>query len=210
MIAKGLEGVRRVYARGAAGYDARWRRYLDRTISRTVEAVAPAAGGSLLDVGCGSGILLERLLEREPTLDATGIDASPEMLEVARRRLQGRARLVMADAAWLPFPSNAFDLVTSTSSLHHWSDPEAVMGEIARVLVPGGTLVLTDWRADHLPTRVRDILLRVVDPSHRRVLTVSRALRLLETAGLRASTVERYGLGWRWGFMTIVALAPRP
>lgn len=210
MSSKGLDGVRRVYARGATEYDARWSRYLDRTISRTVQAVPARPGGRLLDVGCGSGILLERLLDREPTLDASGADASPEMLEVARRRLLGRARLVLADAAALPFPAGTFDLVTTTSSLHHWTEPETVLAEIARVLAPGGTLVLTDWRADHLPTRVLDLALRLVDPSHRRAVTMSRARRLIEAAGLRTVSWERYGLGWRWGFMTVVAVAEGP
>lgn len=210
MISKGLDGVRRVYAKGAAEYDARWSRYLDRTISRTIDAVPVPAVGPLLDVGCGSGILLDRLLRREPAIDAIGIDASPEMLAVARRRLRGRARLVLADAAALPFAAGAFGVVTTTSSFHHWSDPTVALGEIARVLAPGGTLVLTDWRADHLPTHVRDLLLRLTDPSHRRAVTVTHARRLLDAAGLRPISVDRYGLGWRWGFMTVVAVAARP
>lgn len=210
MMRKNLDGVRRVYARAAARYDARWGRYLDRTISTTVAAVPAPAPGRLLDVGCGSGVLLERLLAREATLEAVGVDASPEMLAVASRRVRGRARLLVADAASLPFRTGAFDIVTTTSSLHHWSDPGLALSEIARVLAPGGRFVLTDWRTDHPATRLLDLILRRVDPSHIGAMSVAGAQRLLRQAGLRPTSVRRYRLGWRWGFMTIAAVAERP
>lgn len=200
-----LGGVRRVYSRAAAEYDSRWRQYLDRTVAMTVEATPRAAGGPLVDVGCGSGLLLERLLERDPGLRAVGVDVTYDMLKIARERLNGRARLVLADAAALPFPAGTFAVATTSSSLHHWPDPTAGLAEIARVLAVGGTLVLTDWRLDHLPTRLRDLVLRLVDPSHRAAASVRQMCGMLAASGYSVERVERFEAGWSWGLATITA-----
>lgn len=136
-----------------------------------------------------------------------GVDLSPEMLAIARERLPTCVRLVLADAAALPFRSRSFQIATSTSSLHHWPDPQAGLREIARVLRPGGTLVLTDWRADHPPTRIRDAVLRFTDPSHQRALSVADVSSLLRAAGFEVRAVDRYRSGWSWGLMTITARA---
>lgn len=204
----GLRGVRDVYAETAAAYDRRWQEYLRVTIDATLEALPSAAGASVLDIGCGTGLLLERLMAREPTTGATGVDVTPEMLDVARRRLGSRAQLLLADAAALPFPPGSFDLAATSSVLHHWARPAAALSEIARVLKPGGVLVLTDWRADHIPTRLRDIGLRIGDRSHRRAYTPGAARSMLEAAGFDIDSVRRYRLGWSWGLMTIAARTP--
>jgi len=79
----------------------------------------------------------------------TGIDISPDMIELADRRaeawkLSDRVRFQMADVSALPFPDNQFDLVVSTLSLHHWRDPVSGLAEVRRVLRPGGKASIYD------------------------------------------------------------------
>jgi ubiquinone/menaquinone biosynthesis C-methylase UbiE len=83
----------------------------------------------------------------------TGIDLSEEMLaqgrDNARRAgVTNRVSFRRRDAQQIPFPDASLDLVVSTLSLHHWSDPVAALDEIGRVLRPGGSFLIFDLRRD--------------------------------------------------------------
>lgn len=102
---------------------------------------------SVLDVGCGTGVLSERLLGAFPSCRLTGVDLSPAMVERARARLAGRAEVREADAERLPFHDGAFDLVVCNDSFHHYPDPDRAAFQMWRVLRKGGALVLGDvWQ----------------------------------------------------------------
>lgn len=102
---------------------------------------------SVLDVGCGTGMLSERLLGAFPSCRLTGVDLSPAMVERARARLAGRAEVREADAERLPFHDGVFDLVVCNDSFHHYPDPDRAAFQMWRVLRKGGALVLGDvWQ----------------------------------------------------------------
>jgi SAM-dependent methyltransferase len=129
---------------------------LFRGIAADVAAVAPP-GGTLLEVGCGPGHLSVRLA-RAHGLEVTGLDLDPAMIDRANTNAtseswDGRSppTFVVGDVAALPFPDASFDLVVSTFSMHHWSDPVVGLAEIARVLRPGGRALIWDLRPGILP-----------------------------------------------------------
>jgi SAM-dependent methyltransferase len=98
-------------------------------------------GRRILDAGCGSGPLFAALRDRGATV--TGIDASPRMLELARQRLGDGADLREADlVSPLPFPDAAFDDVIASLVLHYLEDWGPTLGELRRVLTPGGRLIV--------------------------------------------------------------------
>jgi len=99
---------------------------------------------SILDVGSGAGQIARHLVRyADPAAEVTCIDLSHHMLRRARNRLKGdRPEFVAADLARLPFADAAFDCVTCGYVLEHLADPETGLAEIARVLEPGGRLLL--------------------------------------------------------------------
>ena len=119
---------------------------------KLIELAAPALGEQVLDVGCGTGTLAIGLKSRVGTAEVHGIDASPEMIAVAKEKAAkaGSAigfRVALIEA--IPFPVASFDLVTSSLMLHHLPDDLKSKGflEIRRVLKPGGRFVAMDFAA---------------------------------------------------------------
>ena len=198
-------GVREEYGRLASKYDRRWSRYVQKSVRETLQRTSAAAGERLLDVGCGTGTLLARLVAERPGVEAWGVDLSTGMLQVARRKLPPRIPLLAADVQRLPLATSSFSVVVSSSSLHYWPRPALALREIARVLRPGGRLVLTDWCNDFVTIRAMDLALRVFDSAHQRAYTSEECERLLADAGFLDIKIERYRIDWFWGMMTAVA-----
>jgi ubiquinone/menaquinone biosynthesis C-methylase UbiE len=98
---------------------------------------------TVLDVGCGTGRLLRSVHEFWPDAALIGVDPAAGMLEVARE-LTPSATFEVGFAEALPVSDASVDLAMSSFSFHHWSDQEAGLRELARVLHPGGYLVLAD------------------------------------------------------------------
>lgn len=100
------------------------------------------AGLRVLDAGCGGGAHAAALIDRGAIL--TGVDASAGLLEIARRRLEGRARLMLADLNEpLPFEDGAFDLVIASLVMHYLADWSLPLAEFNRVLSESGRLVFS-------------------------------------------------------------------
>ena len=104
----------------------------------------PRPEWAVADVGSGTGFVAAALVGRVAELHC--VDASGEMLAVARARLGDRpgVRFHQAPGDRLPFADGALDGVVANMYLHHAPDPAAALGQMARVLRPGGKLVLTD------------------------------------------------------------------
>lgn len=133
-------------------YDLMARLLLRGFYRRIAEDVADAApdGGAVLDVGTGPGVLLTEIARRRGDVRLTGIDLSDDMVARALNNVAGLGERVtahVADVARLPFPDDAFDLVVTSLSLHHWEDVEGAVVELARILRPGGRLYVYDFPA---------------------------------------------------------------
>ena len=124
-----------------AGMDERWRK-------RAIALLAPAKGGEVLDLCCGTGDVVFHLLRTDPTLRVTGIDFCAPMLDGARarapREARGEAAFVEGDVMALPFEENHFDGATMGFSLRNVVDIDQTLREIARVLKPGARFVNLD------------------------------------------------------------------
>ncbi|HUD28991.1 MAG TPA: metalloregulator ArsR/SmtB family transcription factor [Novosphingobium sp.] len=112
-------------------------------------ALAGEPLGALLDVGTGTGRMAELLSARAGRV--TALDKSPEMLRIARARLQslptGKIDLVQGDFGALPFADDSFDTVLFHQVLHYSLAPDVVLAEAARVLQRGGRIAIVDLAA---------------------------------------------------------------
>ena len=111
-----------------------------------VEAVADAAPRRVLEVGCGWGELAE-WIARETGAEVTAVDLSPRMVELAR---SCGVDASVADVQELPFDDGAFDVAVAAWMLYHVPDRVRAVGELARVLRPGGRLVAATNSVLHL------------------------------------------------------------
>lgn len=103
----------------------------------------------LLDVGCGTGPMIELLVKEFPDGNYTGIDLTPRMIEVAQAKKLPHTKFLVGDSENLPFKENTFDVVICTNSFHHYPNPQAFFDSVKRCLRPGGRLVLRDVTSDN-------------------------------------------------------------
>jgi SAM-dependent methyltransferase len=129
------------YRKLAAVEDAMWYfRALHDHVWRELKAHVPAGPARVLDAGCGTGGLIRRLASRRPDWRWTGIDVAPLACQLARER--GITDVQEASVASLPFADGEFAAVVSADVLYHLDDDEGALKEMARVLRPGGVMVI--------------------------------------------------------------------
>lgn len=141
--------AKRYFAANAAEWDTI--RALHVAEDQVEEAMLRAIGEkpfeALLDLGTGTGRLLELFASLYHR--AIGVDSSTAMLAVARANLDrasvGYAQVRLGDIYNLPLPRDAFDVVTIHQVLHYLDEPESAIAEAARVLAPGGRLLVVDF-----------------------------------------------------------------
>ena len=177
-----------------AFYDAYWPANVPdyrRTREHILAALPEAEFDRALDAGCGTGVCSLALAERAGRV--VGFDISGGSLRTARRLADGTGakRIAFAQGSLLqvPFSDAIFDLVWSWGVVHHTADPARALDELARVLRPGGTLVLAlYWRTLLTPLHeaMRRLCLRL-GPAGRR--------RFIAAAG--AAVRGAMALGWR-------------
>ena len=183
---------------------------LDRKFARIralVREQLPAT--AFLDAGCGDGRYFAALAGELPERVA-GVDISERILETARQQAPAGAELRQANLEQLPFDDGAFDLVLSTQVIEHVLDPPLAAAELARVLRPGGVLVLSTDNAHNRVSQVlnapRQLLVALLRLRHRRSpvhapatpFTPASFRALLEDAGFEVERLETFRFHLMW------------
>ena len=203
--------VRERFGRAAGGYVRSATHRAPDELATVVRLAAPEPADLALDIATGGGhtaLALAPHVARVTASDITG-----EMLDAARAHIGGAGAdnvdYVIADAEALPFGDESFDIVTCRIAAHHFPRPERFVAEAARVLRPGGRLVLQDQVVPDDPgaAAVVNGFEALRDPSHARSLAESEWLAFVRGAGLEVGEVEHIVkrhdfVGWcalRWG-----------
>ena len=109
--------------------------------------IVPTKDAAILDIGCGGGSTVRKLAAMVPEGRVVGLDYSEASVAVSRatnaREIEaGRVQIELGSVAVLPFADNTFDLVTAIETHYYWPDLPANVGEVYRVLKPGGTFAI--------------------------------------------------------------------
>jgi len=188
-------------ARKTFGKNAKWYRrspeHADQQVLSGMVCMAnPDPHALVLDVATGTGnaaMAFAPFVRR-----VVGIDITPEMLaeaeDMSRQNCAQNVDLCLADVMTLPFPDGAFDLVLSRRAPHHFSDIKGALGEMSRVLRPGGVLAIDDRSVpeDEEVDRTMNMLDVLHDRSHVREYRPSEWKRMVSDAGLEPREVRTY------------------
>ncbi len=158
----------------------------------------PGAGSRLLDVGAAYGFALDEA--RRSGWVAVGLEISADAARRAGKLNPGR--LVIANAAAVPFAGDAFDAVTLWDVLEHLPEPHAALAEIARILRPGGRLVLTTGDVGSLAARLSGPRWHLYTiPEHLFFYTRKSLRMLLEAHGFRVESLRAEGSTYTLGYL---------
>lgn len=197
MTVREKQRVQRQFGDKAAAYATSKVHADPASLARLVEVVKPTAGWRVLDVGTGAGHTAHTFASHVQQVVAS--DLTPPMLgktlELAQERGLKNVVATAADAEGLPFPDGAFDLVTSRMAAHHFPNVDRFLAEAARVLRPGGVLLLVDnvvpgstrrgkaARLQREAGRYVNAFDRLRDPSHQQCLSLYAWREALYAAG---------------------------
>lgn len=142
---------------------------------------------NVLDVGCGTGPVIELLAKKYPEKHFVGLDITPAMIEVAQSKGLSNADFLVGDAENLPFGDESFDAVLCSNSFHHYPNPGAFLHEAHRVLRDGGKLILRDYTSNDVVVWLMNTfempLARLVGHGDVRILKMKEYRELVEAAG---------------------------
>ena len=186
----------------AERYNIQWKSYTDKTLNHVLDAIdftrlkAVVEQGEraprVLDVACGTGILLKRLLKCIPTLEAYGVDGSEDMLAQAQEALSTHSnvhlkhiRVGTTGSISLPFEARFFDLITMTNTLHDIEQPENLLRALSQLLTTNGQLVVEDYarRTSPFPWNLFERLIKRVEPEYVRAYTLIEAQQFFKNIG---------------------------
>ena len=160
-----------------------------REFTKAVKIYETDPFDSLLDVGCGTGPVVELLAKKYPEKHFIGLDITPAMIEVAQSKGLSNAEFMVGDAENLPFGDGRFDAVLCSNSFHHYPNPGAFLREAHRVLRPGGKLILRDYTSNDVVVWLMNTfelpLARLAGHGDVRILKMREYRELVEAASFK-------------------------
>jgi len=146
--------IKKMFETIASGYDFQ-NRFLSLRVDtwwrkKMVENIQERNRGLVLDVATGTAEIALEIVRQKPTLDVVGVDFSPGMLtvgrkKIAKRRLAEKIQLLAGDATKLPFKESRFDVVTIAFGIRNIKEKEATLREFHAGLNPGGQLIIMEF-----------------------------------------------------------------
>ena len=232
------EAIQVEYQQMASWYDWFWKSYLEGTLKiplnevlKQIQRRIGSTSVTLVDVGCGTGAFLRRLVDVCPqfitdnrhlsntSFKLIGIEPSKEMLQQAQKKFNNKEDDVVlkrSPAEHLPLGDSSADIIVSTSAFHFFRDKDRSLQEMKRVLKKDGTLIITDWCNDYWIVKLYHIFERIrwnwrFNEKYPSPLTSSKLTELVSRAGFCQVKSERYRVRvfsiFFWGMQTVSGVA---
>lgn len=195
----------------ATQYDTIWRAFTERMHAPVIAAVRPLLhpGARVLDIGCGTGVLLAALHAIEPGLELVGMDGSEAMLAQARQRLGEHANFQVRDLNRTPLDwtidGGLFDIITCTNIVHYLVDPLALFEMVRGRVKPQGLVLIADFVQHGWWWPLAEILIRTSDRSHQSTLSANHLIDLVVQSGLQVVAHRAIAVDCLWQGMLVVA-----
>lgn len=201
----------------ARRYNVRWRTFTEHSLAMVMTMIDTTSLHAVLeqekrpprvlDVACGTGILLQAIIKRVPEVEVYGVDASHDMVAQATTALKGYPHVQLQQAfvrsgvmAGLSFAPGMFDLITCTNALHDMMEPPGVLRGLESLLVPGGQLILEDYarREPAFPWAMVEWLAHSVEGGQGHACTLAEAQELCTRVGLSIDAAQAFKVNWLW------------
>lgn len=137
----------------------------------------------VLDLGCGTGVILKEISSINSDVELFGLDLSENMIAKATQRLGTTANLSVGDAENLPYADNTFDLVCCVESFHHYPNPKKALSEINRVLKNGGLFLLCDTWTRSPIRQILNFFIRFSSDGDVHIYSENEISKLLKVTG---------------------------
>jgi ubiquinone/menaquinone biosynthesis C-methylase UbiE len=187
-----LDDIRAQFTRQADAYAATAQARDEAAHTMLVEMCRPAPEAYVLDIACGPGFLTMAFARQ--CAAAVGLDATDAMLSMAKaeaeKRGLGNVSFEKGIATALPFAPASFDIVSCRAAFHHFPEPGRVLGEMCRVVKPGGKILVADTvtSEDPIEAQNHNEIERLCDPTHVKALTMTEFHELFRKNRLEIMT----------------------
>ena len=151
-----------------------------------------SVGLKVLEIGCGNGWGTKLIKKYFNPSEIQAIDLDPKMINIAKKRnSDSKIKFSVADATKLPFKENTFDAIFDFGIIHHIPDWKNCLGELKRVLKPGGQLLIEDLSIETFETSFGKIIRKVLAHPYSAMYKRSEFIQHLKSIGL---TISNYRL----------------
>ncbi len=184
------------YNQLAEVYDKKWKEYNNKTAEEIIKNLDLKENLKILDAGCGTGILIEKLLKLNPNVIVLGVDISKEMLIRAKQRLIGykNVKLLKKDIENLKLREK-FDLIISNSSIHYLDNLDKVIINFKSLLNENGELILVDWCMDSILFKILNFYWKLRINGFKRIYTVKQIKEILDRNGFLIKGAYTFKVG---------------
>lgn len=181
------ERSRNSFDKQASVYDTSdYSKYPRECYPYVIEALKGIKFNRVLDLGCGTGVILEQINRINNSAELYGIDLSEKMIDQAKQRLSSKASLLTGDAENLPYENDSFDLVCCVESFHHYPNPYEAVSEIRRILKPHGTFLLCDTWSKSPVRQIMNFFIRFSDDGDVHIYSKHEITNLLTATGFNS------------------------